>query len=61
MLRPTLDNADRVAGLGLTRGFGNDWLKFMGFRLRRNFCDQTVASDLVITERTSLIFVSNQN
>ena len=32
MLRPTLDNADRVAGLGLTRGFGNDWLKFIGYK-----------------------------
>jgi predicted amidohydrolase YtcJ len=32
MLRPTLDNADRVAGLGLTRGFGNEWLKFIGYK-----------------------------
>jgi predicted amidohydrolase YtcJ len=32
MLRPTLDNAERIAGLGITRGFGNDWLKFIGFK-----------------------------
>ncbi len=32
MLRPTLDNAERVAGLGITRGFGDDWLKYIGFK-----------------------------
>jgi predicted amidohydrolase YtcJ len=32
LLRPTLDNADRIAGLGITRGFGGDWLKFIGFK-----------------------------
>ena len=32
MLRPTLDNAERIAGLGITRGFGNDWLKFIGYK-----------------------------
>ena len=32
LLRPTLDNAERIAGLGITRGFGTDWLKFIGFK-----------------------------
>ncbi len=32
MLRPTLDNAERIAGLGITRGFGNDWLKYIGYK-----------------------------
>ena len=32
LLRPTLDNADRIAGLGIARGFGSDWLKFIGFK-----------------------------
>ena len=32
MLRPTLDQADRIAGLGITRGFGNEWLKFIGYK-----------------------------
>jgi predicted amidohydrolase YtcJ len=32
MLRPTLDNAERIAALGITRGFGNDWLKYIGFK-----------------------------
>ena len=32
MLRPTLDNAERVAALGITRGFGNDWLKYIGYK-----------------------------
>ncbi len=32
MLRPTLDNAQRIADLGITRGFGNDWLKYIGFK-----------------------------
>jgi predicted amidohydrolase YtcJ len=32
MLRPTLDNAERIAGLGITRGFGTDWLTFIGYK-----------------------------
>jgi predicted amidohydrolase YtcJ len=32
MLRPTLDNAERIAGLGITQGFGNDWLKYIGYK-----------------------------
>jgi predicted amidohydrolase YtcJ len=32
MLRPTLDNAPRVAELGITRGFGDDWLKYIGYK-----------------------------
>ena len=32
MLRPTLDNVDHVAALGLSRGFGDDWLRFIGYK-----------------------------
>lgn len=32
MLRPTLDTAAHVAALGLTRGFGDDWLRFIGYK-----------------------------
>jgi hypothetical protein len=32
LLRPTLDNVEHVAALGLTRGFGHDWLKFIGYK-----------------------------
>jgi predicted amidohydrolase YtcJ len=32
LLRPTLDTAEHVAALGITRGLGNDWLKFIGFK-----------------------------
>ena len=32
LLRPTLDNAEHVAALGLTRGFGHDWLKLIGYK-----------------------------
>ena len=32
MLRPTLDNAPHAAALGISRGFGNDWLKFIGYK-----------------------------
>ena len=32
MLRPTLDNVDHVAALGITKGFGDDWLKFIGYK-----------------------------
>jgi predicted amidohydrolase YtcJ len=31
-LRPTLDQVPHVADLGLTQGFGDDWLKFIGFK-----------------------------
>jgi predicted amidohydrolase YtcJ len=32
MIRPTLDRVTHVAGLGLERGFGHDWLKLVGFK-----------------------------
>jgi predicted amidohydrolase YtcJ len=32
MLRPTLDNAPHARALGITRGFGDDWLKFVGYK-----------------------------
>jgi predicted amidohydrolase YtcJ len=32
MLRPTLDNAERIDALGISRGFGDDWLKFIGYK-----------------------------
>jgi predicted amidohydrolase YtcJ len=32
MLRPTLDNAPHIAALGITRGFGDDWLKYIGYK-----------------------------
>jgi predicted amidohydrolase YtcJ len=32
LLRPTLDNVEHTAALGLDRGFGNDWLKFIGYK-----------------------------
>jgi predicted amidohydrolase YtcJ len=32
MLRPTLDNAPHARALGLSRGFGSDWLKFIGYK-----------------------------
>ena len=32
MLRPTLDNVAHVAPLGISRGFGDDWLKFIGYK-----------------------------
>ena len=32
MLRPTLDNAERIDALGISHGFGDDWLKFIGFK-----------------------------
>jgi predicted amidohydrolase YtcJ len=32
MVRPTLDNVSHAAGLGLTRGFGDDWIKFTGYK-----------------------------
>jgi predicted amidohydrolase YtcJ len=32
MLRPTLDNAPHAAALGISRGLGDDWLKFIGYK-----------------------------
>ncbi|HUF48610.1 MAG TPA: amidohydrolase [Vicinamibacterales bacterium] len=32
MLRPTLDQAPRLEALGITRGFGNHWLKYIGYK-----------------------------
>ena len=32
MLRPTLDNAPHAAALGVSRGLGDDWLKFIGYK-----------------------------
>jgi predicted amidohydrolase YtcJ len=32
MLRPTLDNAPHARALGISRGFGDDWLKFIGYK-----------------------------
>jgi predicted amidohydrolase YtcJ len=32
MLRPTLDNVPHAAALGVSRGFGNDWLKYVGYK-----------------------------
>jgi hypothetical protein len=32
MIRPTLDNVEHVAALGLSQGMGDDWLKFIGYK-----------------------------
>lgn len=32
MIRPSLDNVVHTAGLGITQGFGDDWLKFIGYK-----------------------------
>lgn len=32
MLRPTLDNVTHTSALGISRGFGDDWLKFIGYK-----------------------------
>lgn len=32
MLRPTLDQVAHTAPLGITKGFGHDWLKFIGYK-----------------------------
>ncbi|MFQ5742715.1 MAG: amidohydrolase [Acidobacteriota bacterium] len=32
MIRPSLDNVVHTAGLGITEGFGDDWLKFTGYK-----------------------------
>ena len=32
MLRPTLDQVAHTAPLGITKGFGDDWLRFIGYK-----------------------------
>jgi predicted amidohydrolase YtcJ len=32
MLRPTLDNVVHTGALGITKGFGDSWLKFIGYK-----------------------------
>ena len=32
MIRPSLDNVTHTAGLGITQGFGDNWLKFIGYK-----------------------------
>jgi predicted amidohydrolase YtcJ len=32
MLRPTLDNVVHMGALGITKGFGDSWLKFIGYK-----------------------------
>jgi hypothetical protein len=32
MLRPTLDNVSHTAALGITRGFGDEWLRYIGYK-----------------------------
>ncbi|HVJ26764.1 MAG TPA: amidohydrolase [Vicinamibacterales bacterium] len=32
MLRPTLDNVTHTGALGISRGFGDDWLRFIGYK-----------------------------
>jgi predicted amidohydrolase YtcJ len=32
MLRPTLDNVAHTGALGISRGFGDDWLRFIGYK-----------------------------
>jgi predicted amidohydrolase YtcJ len=32
MIRPTLDNVEHVAALGISQGFGDNWLKFIGYK-----------------------------
>jgi predicted amidohydrolase YtcJ len=32
LLRPTLSTVEHAAALGIGRGFGNDWLKFIGYK-----------------------------
>jgi predicted amidohydrolase YtcJ len=32
LLRPTLDNVEHVAALGISQGLGDDWLKFIGYK-----------------------------
>ena len=32
MLRPTLDNVTHTSALGISKGFGNEWLRFIGYK-----------------------------
>ena len=32
MLRPTLDNVTHTNALGISKGFGNEWLRFIGYK-----------------------------
>jgi predicted amidohydrolase YtcJ len=32
MLRPTLDNASHIDALGIARGFGDEWLRYVGYK-----------------------------
>jgi predicted amidohydrolase YtcJ len=32
MLRPTLDNVTHTAALGISRGFGDEWLRYVGYK-----------------------------
>jgi hypothetical protein len=32
MLRPTLDNVTHTQALGISKGFGNEWLRFVGYK-----------------------------
>jgi predicted amidohydrolase YtcJ len=32
MLRPTLDNVSHTAALGISRGFGDEWLRYIGYK-----------------------------
>ena len=32
MLRPTLDNVTHTHALGISKGFGNEWLRFIGYK-----------------------------
>ncbi|HSC29539.1 MAG TPA: amidohydrolase [Vicinamibacterales bacterium] len=32
MIRPTLDNVQHIAALGIMRGFGDEWLRFIGYK-----------------------------
>lgn len=32
LLRPSLDNVGHTAALGISAGFGNDWLRFVGYK-----------------------------
>ena len=32
MLRPTLDNVAHTAALGISRGFGDEWLRYIGYK-----------------------------
>ena len=32
LLRPTLDNVTHTSALGISRGFGDEWLRFIGYK-----------------------------